>query len=329
MARLISVLRVLAPVALLTIVLAQASAQSTSFSLSNADSGHEVSWDHASSSDGGFDPDGSSLPEGAFPAEPEPAVAAGGFDHYSVAPAAYWHQRPLSRIGFGADVSLLGIGFKSALELSQNFDIRVLGNYFSYPNADFKVDGFDVNGDIHLASASTSLDWYPFGNGTIFRVSPGVMFYNQNHLGAKGGISGGSSFSLGSTTYYSANANPATGATPLTGTGDLGFHRNRPAFLATAGFGNFVPRSNRHWSFPSEFGVVFMGAPTVDLNLSGWACTDARQTQCANVADPHSPIAIEFNQNLQSRIQHWRNEAGKVTVYPVFSYSVMYSFNIR
>lgn len=327
------VLRILA--LLLTAGLLKSSAQSTfpapSSFLAGNSSGHAENWNHASSSNSEIDLSAMNLTEGALSSSPEPAgsPAAGAFDHYSAAPAAYWHQRPLSRIGFGADVSLLGVGFKSALELTQNFDVRVLGNYFNYPNANFKVDGFNVNGDIHLASASTSLDWYPFGNGTIFRVSPGVMFYNQNHLGATGGISAGTSFTVGPATYYSAKPNAVTGATPITGTGDLGFHRKQPAFMATAGFGSFVPRSNRHWSFPSEFGVVFTGAPTVDLNLSGWVCTDAHQTDCADISDPHNSIAIQFNQNLQGRIQHWRDQAAKVSVYPIFSYSVMYSFNIR
>jgi hypothetical protein len=308
----------------------RASAQSASpgsLPLSSGDpTVHGTNWSDSSSSDASPDPGSAGPGEGALPYAPEPA-GGGGFDHYAAEPAARWHQRPLSRIGFGADVSLLGIGLKSALELSQNFDVRVLGNYFSYPNANFKVEGFDVNGDVHFASASTSLDWYPWGS--IFRISPGVMFYNQNGLSAKGGVSAGTSFDLGGTTYYSAKANPATGATPLVGTGGIGLNHKNPALMLTGGFGSFVPRSNRHWSFPSEFGVIFTGSPTVDLNVSGWACTDAAETMCTNVADPHNPIAIQFNNDLQGRLQHWRNEASKISVYPVFSYSVMYSFNIR
>jgi hypothetical protein len=268
-----------------------------------------------------------SLPSApGFEAEPEPGVG-GGYDHYAVAPAAYWHQAPFSRIGIGADISPLGVGIKSAIVLNQNFDARVVGNYFSYPNAKFDIDGFNINGNIHMASAAASLDWYPFGS--IFRLSPGVMFYNGNQVSATGGISGGTSFTLGAQTYYAARSNPATGATPLTGTGLLGLHTHTPALTVAGGFGSFVPRSNRHWSFPSEFGVVFMGAPTVNVNLSGWACTDAQETQCTNVADPKNPIAIQFNENLQTRIQKWRHDLDVVKVYPIFSYSVVYSFNIR
>lgn len=322
---------------LFTVILGSTSASSqtatsaaASFSSGYA-SNDGAAWAHSSSSDSGMERNAGDPGEGTLPAAPEPEGASGaaaGFDHYAVAPAGYWHQRPISRMGFGADVSLLGVGFKSALELTQNFDVRVLGNYFDDSNIHFEVEGFKAQSDLHFASVSTSLDWYPFWNGSIFRISPGVMFYNQNGLSGSTTVQGGTDFKLGSTTYYSANANPATGAVPLTGTGGLALHRNNPAPMITAGFGSFVPRSNRHWSFPSEFGVIFTGAPAVRLNVAGWACLDKAQTQCTNVGDPTNPIAIEFNQNLQGRIQHWQAQANKFTIYPVFSYSVMYSFDI-
>jgi hypothetical protein len=276
----------------------------------------------------------SSLPEaiGSTSLDPdavETAMAgAAGYDHYeATAPAAYWHQMPFSRIGIGADISPLGIGIKSAIVLNQNFDARVTGNYFNYSNLNFDINGFNVTGDLHMAAVAASLDWYPFR--TVFRFSPGVMFYNGNRLTATGGIAPGTSFSLGTQTYYSANTNSGTGATPLTGTGLLGLHTHSPALTVAGGFGSFVPRSKRHWSFPSEFGVAFIGAPTVNVNLAGWACTDAKETKCTDIAAPNNPIAIQFNDNLQSRIQKWRNDAADLRVYPIFSGSVMYSFNIR
>jgi len=155
------------------------------------------------------------------------------------------------------------------------------------------------------------------------------MFFNGNQLSGTGTISSGSSFTLENQTYYSANTNPVTGATPLVGTGALNLHHHNPAATATFGFGRFIPRSNRHWSFPSEFGVVFTGAPTIKVDITGWACVDARQTQCSNVADPTNPIAIQFNNNLQERINKWQIDLNKVTVYPIFSYGVVYSFNIK
>ena len=274
--------------------------------------------------------DGSAGFTGPFPDPPAPAATdpvAAGFDHYAVAPAATWHQIPFSRIGIGADVSPLGIGIKSAIVLNHYFDGRVMGDFFGYDTGRFEVDGFNVDAKIHMASAAAALDWYPFGS--VFRISPGVMFFNNNQVSGVSNIVPGTSVTIDGTDYYSARPNPITGATPLSGTGVLGLHQHQPAFTITGGFGRFIPRSNRHWSFPSEFGVVFTGAPTIDVNLSGWACLDARQTQCSNIGDPTNPIAIQFNNSLQAQLNKWRRDLNNVPVYPIFSYSVVYSFNIR
>ena len=259
-----------------------------------------------------------------LPAAPEP-VAAG--DHYEIAPAATWHQAPFSRIGIGANISPLGVGIEGAIVLNNDFDGRVYGNFFNYDTGRFEVDGFNVDAKLHMASAAAALDWYPFRS--VWRISPGVMFYNGNQLSGIGTITPGSSFQLENQTYYSARANPVTGATPLMGTGALSLHHHSTAATATFGFGKYIPRSDRHWSFPSEFGVVFTGSPTIDVNVTGWACLDARQTQCSNVGDTTTPIGKEFNNDLQARLNSWQKQLDKVTVYPIFSYSVVYSFNIH
>lgn len=262
--------------------------------------------------------------ESSLPADPEPAALAG--DHYTIEPSAKWHQIPFSRVGIGANVNPMGVGILGAIVLNHYLDARVLGNFFGY-TGNFEVEGFHVNADIHMASVGAALDYYPFGS--VFRVSPGVLFYNGNQVSGNVQIASGTSFSLGSQTYYSATANAVTGATPLTGVGVLGLHATKPAFTVAGGFGKFIPRSNRHWSFPTEFGVAFTGSPTIDFSLSGWACLDARQTRCSDVGDPTNPIAIQFNDNLQSRLDRFRTQLDKVTVYPMISTSVVYSFNTR
>ena len=257
---------------------------------------------------------------------PEPA-AGRGREKWDVAPAGTSHQQPFSRIGLGANVSPLGIGINATTVLSDFFDARLMGNFFSYTRPNFEVDGFKITGNLNLASMAASLDWYPFNS--IFRVSPGLMFYNGNQASMMTNIVGGTSFKLNGQTFYSANANAATGSTPLSGSGVLGLHTHVPAFTLAGGFGKFIPRSNRHWSFPAEFGVVFMGAPTINVTTSGWACTDAAQTQCSDISNPANPVGQEFNTQLQAQLTKWRADLGKVTVYPMFSYSCVYSFNIR
>ncbi|MGA3048037.1 MAG: hypothetical protein ABSD67_15505 [Terracidiphilus sp.] len=266
-------------------------------------------------------------PLASLPESPEPDGLGGGREKYNTPPAAVEYQKPFSRIGIGADVNPLGIGIKTAIVLNHLYDARFDVNFFNYNSGRFELEGFNVNANLHLLSSAASLDWYPFGS--IWRISPGVMFFNANQLSVATSIVPGTSFTLNNQTFYSASANSATGATPLAGSGVLGLHTQVPAFTIAGGFGKFIPRSNRHWSFPSEFGVAFTGAPTANVIASGWVCTDAAQTKCSNVGDPANPVAIEFNSALQSSLTKWRQDLGKVTVYPLFSYSVVYSFNIR
>jgi hypothetical protein len=263
----------------------------------------------------------------AFPPFTPESTAGGGNDDWEVKPAGTQHQKPFSRIGIGANVSPLGIGINATTVLSDYFDARVMGNFFNYTVPQFEIEGFRTTANLHLASMAASLDWYPFNS--IFRLSPGLMLYNANQISMSTLIVAGTSFKLNGQTFYSANANAATGAVPLSGSGVLGLHKNVPAFTIAGGFGKFVPRSKRHWSFPAEFGVVFMGAPTIDLTTSGWACTDKEQTQCSNIADTTNPVGQDFDTQLQAQLTKWRAQVGKVQIYPIFSYSFVYNFNIR
>jgi len=129
--------------------------------------------------------------------------------------------------------------------------------------------------------------------------------------------------------FYSATANTVTGATPLIVNGVLGLNTIKPAATISFGFGRFIPRSNRHWSFPSEFGIAYTGAPSVNVNTSGWVCMDPAQTQCSNLSSTTNSVAIQFNDALQSQLTKWRKDLSVVRIYPLFSYGVVYSFNIR
>jgi hypothetical protein len=265
--------------------------------------------------------------EGPLPEAPEPGGLGANPERYNVPYTAEWHQPPFSRIGIGADVSPLGIGIKSAIVLNEYFDARLMANFFKFDPGRFEIEGFNVIAKVHMASGAASLDWYPYNS--VWRLSPGLIFYNGNQLSASSGVAPGTSFTLDKKTFYSATPNPATGATPVTATGALGLHTNRPAATITGGFGKFIPRSNRHWSFPTEFGVAFTGAPSLNVNPSGWVCVDRLQLKCSNVADPADQIAIDFNGDLQATLTKLRRGLAKVPVYPLFSYSVVYSFNIK
>jgi hypothetical protein len=274
------------------------------------------------------EPGSSSSTSAAFLDAPEPMLPMGGGEERGQVPwQAVEHQQPFSRVGIGADVSPMGIGIKSAVVLTEYLDARALVNFFNYDTGKFELEGFRVDAKLQLASVGAMVDCYPLNS--IWRLSAGLMLRNANQLSAVTAIVPGTSFQLNSQTFYSATANARTGATPLTGTGSVGMHRNSPAFMASFGFGKFIPRSNRHWSFPSEFGAVFTGAPTVDEKAGGWVCLDSELSQCSNIADPANPVAVQFNKALQTQLTKWRKSLSAVSIYPIFSYSVAYSFNVR
>jgi hypothetical protein len=276
--------------------------------------------------------------EEALPSAPEPFASSssatsefGGFgsihSRAPVEPAALYRMKRFTRMGVGFDIGPLGIGFKTAINLNHFFDLRATGYKFSYNSPQTNIDGFNAFAHLNLSSATTSLDYYPFGS--ILRISGGLQLYNGNEFSANSDVAPGTSFSLGNQTYYSDKADSATGSTPLVGSGKLGLHTNSVAPTVSFGFGSFVPRSERHWSFPSEFGVTFMGAPTVDVNVNGWVCLDSKLKNCSNIGDPTNQVTVQFNHDLQTQVAKWRKDVSVVTVYPILSYGVMYSFNIR
>jgi hypothetical protein len=72
-----------------------------------------------------------------------------------------------------------------------------------------------------------------------------------------------------------------------------------------------------------------MGAPTINVTTSGWVCTDQAQTHCGDISNSANPVSQEFNTQLQAQMTKWRSDLGKIQIYPMFSYSVVYSFNFR
>jgi len=231
----------------------------------------------------------------------------------------------LSRIAFGGGISPLGIQLEGTTNLSRHFNVRGTGNFFNYSD-NFTTNGINATAKLNLGSARASVDVYPFLLG--WRISPGVMFYNQNQVTAVTDVAAGTSFTLNGSTYYSANANAATGATPVTGSGVLGLSTNKPAFTVTTGWGNQIPR-NGHWSFPFEVGVAFIGDPSVNVNLGGWACYDQAQTQCTNLSDPTNPIAEAIQSNLTAQVAKWTSDLKPLNTFPILSGGVAYSFHIR
>ncbi len=257
---------------------------------------------------------GEALPEGGAGQARSPVRASSGHS-----------EGPFSEFALGGGIGSLGIQLQAATNLSRHFNLRGTGNVFSY-SRNFTSNGLSANAKLNLASAGAAVDIYPFRVG--FRISPGVLFYNQNQLTAAVTVPGGSSFKLSGITYYSANTDAGTGATPVNGSGTLGLNTNKAAFTVTTGWGNMIPRHG-HFSVPFELGVAVIGAPTVNVNLGGWACLDQAQTQCSNLADPTNPIAVAIQGNLATQEAKWTSDLKPLNTYPIVSIGVAYSFHVR
>lgn len=257
----------------------------------------------------------------SFDAEPE-----GG--HAAISPAAPYSApsvRPFSKVSFGVGASPLGIQLTSTTNLAPHFNLRATGNFFNYSTS-FTTSGITANAKLDMKSAGAAVDIYPFHRG--FRISPGVLFFNSNGANASANVPGGTSFTLNDQTYYSANANSRTGATPITGNAVLNLHTTNPAFTITTGWGNTLPR-NSHWSFPFEVGVALTGAPSLNVNLGGWACYDRAQTLCTDISSKTDPIALQIQSNLRTQVAKWTSDIEPLKTYPIASFGVAYRFGTR
>ncbi len=225
--------------------------------------------------------------------------------------------KPLSRIALGAGVSPLGVNMMAATNLCKYLNVRGTGNLFKYTVNNISTNGFNVDANLDFASAGVSLDFYPFPNHGL-RFSPGVLFRNTNSASATFTANAGTSFTLGDYTYYASATNPVIGV------GTFGLHTTNPAPTITAGWGNVIPRSGGHFSFPFEVGVAFIGSPDINVALtSGQAC-DAQGLNCVNVATDPSVQA-----NLQAQIAKYKNDLDPLKTYPIVSFGVAYNFRIR
>jgi hypothetical protein len=234
---------------------------------------------------------------------------------------------PFSRVALSGGFSLMGVNMQVATNLNRYLNLRGTGNYFNYTDNNISTNGFNITGKVNMATAGASLDYYPFPNHG-FRLSPGLLFYNQNQISANSHVVGGTSFTLNDQQYYSATANTATGATPINLTGSLGLNTYKQAFTMTTGWGNMIPRRGGHWSFPFELGAAVTGTPSINVILTGWACTDAAQTFCNSVSGSN-PIATQVQGNLNAQVDKWKSDLDPLKVYPILSFGVAYAFRVR
>ena len=219
--------------------------------------------------------------------------------------------RPFSHVAVGANFGTQGAGLEMATTLSRKLNLRADASFFDYALSTTQ-NGIHYNGTLNMRDARASVDFFPFGGG--FRISGGMAAYNKLNLGATANVVQGQSITLNDTDYYSDPSDP------LTGTGSFAYQR-RYAPTATFGWGNAIPRSGRHLAFPVEIGAAFTGAPTVNLNFAGSACTDTTYTNCGNVQSFDG-----FATNLAAQQKKFANDVAPFRFYPIINFGVTYRF---
>lgn len=213
------------------------------------------------------------------------------------------------RIGVGAKISLLGIGGEAAVRVSNRINVRGGFNFFNYSRG-FGKDGINYGAQLAFRSGEAHLDVFPFAGA--FHLSPGLLFYNDNHIAATATVGANQQFTLGGVSYTSSAADP------VSGTAKVGFNRVAPSFLL--GFGNLIPRNRRRFSFTTEIGVAYTGAPKASLNLQGTACTNPVAI-CVNAAtDP------TVQSNVQSEVAKVNKDVSVVKIYPLASFGFAVNF---
>ncbi len=223
---------------------------------------------------------------------------------------------PFSAIAIQIKVGLGGFGIDIATPVASRLNLRGGATFLSY-NPNLTIDGETINGAIKLQSVSENFDFFPFGNR--FRISPGVVFYNGNHISATTSVPGGQTFTLNDVAYISSPSDP------IRGTFGLSFG-NQLAPSLTMGFGNMIPRNGGHWSIPFEIGAEYIGKkPVIALSLAGTACQmSTAPANCSSVAsDPTTQQNVVAEQSdLNGDIP------AALRFFPIVSIGVSYRFNL-
>jgi hypothetical protein len=219
-------------------------------------------------------------------------------------PLEEMHPFKTYAVGFKADT--LGTGIEIATPLAGSFNLRSSFNYFAFTDP-FSIDGVNYNARLHLQSSETVIDWF-LGKG--LHISPGFL-YVKNSMSAPASVGPGQKFVLGTQTF----TNSVDDA--VNGTSSVVFPR-KFAPLLLIGYGNILPRSGRHLSFPFEMGVAYTGAAVIAVSLNGTACTTEG---CVNFATNQQAQTF-----LKQEVHNLNEDLKRYPVFPIVSIGVAYRF---
>jgi hypothetical protein len=214
---------------------------------------------------------------------------------------------PFHSLAVGLTASTLGAGFEVATPLSRTLNLRSGINVFSFAYP-FIIDGVNYNAQLHFKSTASTVDWFPGHHS--FHISPGIL-YAKNSMSAIASVGPGQNFELGDQPFLNSVDDPVAGAATV-----VFPHKIAP--MVMMGFGNIIPRSRRHFSIPFEVGVAYTGAPQINVNLNGTACTTDGCVSFASNAEAQA--------SMKQEVSDLNEDLKRIPVYPIVSLGFAYHF---
>lgn len=184
--------------------------------------------------------------------------------------------------------STLGMGAGFAIPVSENTAARLSLNKFNYTYSTTS-DNINYSSTLKLESLAALFDWHVFSG--ITHLTAG-MIYNNNSFDMVGIPGTGSIYNINGSPYTltSLNAN-------------ITFNKVVPYL----GFGWGGRPSKTGFSFKTDFGVMFQGAPQATLSVTG--------TGASAAANDVAIAQARLNEDMKS-----------FSIYPVISLGMGYAF---
>ena len=205
---------------------------------------------------------------------------------------------PLHAADFGVYGTAGTVGFGGGLATMFNSHLGARLGYttFEYKVKDLEESDLTLDGEAKLGGAQALMDVYPFGGG--FRLSFGAL---QNAEITARARPIANTFTFDDEVYSASDIGEATGV--------VEYDSFSP--YAGIGFGRALSRDGR-FAFAADLGVVFTGAPEVNLNVT---CRASDPAVCAELRDH----VVAEQAELQS-------DADEMEYWPVLSLGVSYRF---
>lgn len=190
--------------------------------------------------------------------------------------------------------STLGFGAGFAIPVTENLSGRLSLNKFNY-SYQTTSDNNNYDSTLKLESIAALADWHPFSG--ITHLTAGVII-NNNEFNMTATPTNGC-FTINNTNYCTT-----AGPTQITSLkANIAFNKLAPYL----GFGWSGRASKTGFSFKSDIGIMFQGAPKSTLSATGTGASLAATDLAA------------------SQVQLDKDMSG-FTIYPVISFGIGYAF---